>query len=104
LAAAIARDRAHVIAVGAFDLQLPRKPYFAKELHVQVSRSYGPGRYDPEYELHGRDYPIGYVRWTEQRNLDAFVQLLASRRIDLAPLITHRFAIAEATAAYDLIT
>src|SRR5690606_7946416 len=82
LAAAIARDRAHVVAVGAFDLQLPRKPYFGKELHVQVSRSYGPGRYDPEYELHGRDYPIGYVRWTQQRNLDAFVQLLHDGRLD----------------------
>lgn len=104
LAAVIARDRAHVIAVGAFDLQLPRKAYFGKELRVQVSRSYGPGRYDPEYELHGRDYPIGYVRWTEQRNLDAFVQLLASRRLDLAPLITHRFPIEQATGAYDVIT
>lgn len=104
LAAAIARDRARVIAVGAFDLQLPRKSYFAKELHVQVSRSYGPGRYDPEYELHGRDYPIGYVRWTEQRNLDAFVQLLYQGRLNLAPLITHRYPVEDASAAYDLIT
>ncbi len=104
LAGTIARDRGHVIAVGAFDLQLPRKAYFAKELHVQVSRSYGPGRYDPDYELHGRDYPIGYVRWTEQRNLEAFVQLLSSGRIDLAPLITHRFAVEDATGAYDVIT
>jgi predicted dehydrogenase/threonine dehydrogenase-like Zn-dependent dehydrogenase len=104
LAAAIARDRAHVIAVGAFDLQLPRKPYFGKELHVQVSRSYGPGRYDPAYELHGRDYPIGYVRWTEQRNLEAFVDLLDAGRLDLAPLISHRFAIGEAERAYDVIT
>lgn len=104
LAATLARDRAHVIAVGAFDLQLPRKQYFGKELHVQVSRSYGPGRYDPEYELHGRDYPIGYVRWTEQRNLEAFVDLLDAGRLDLAPLITHRYAIAEAERAYDVIT
>ncbi len=104
LAAAIARDRAHVIAVGAFDLQLPRKPYFGKELHVQVSRSYGPGRYDPEYELHGRDYPIGYVRWTEQRNLEAFVDLLDAGRLDLAPLISHKFDIADASRAYDVIT
>jgi predicted dehydrogenase/threonine dehydrogenase-like Zn-dependent dehydrogenase len=104
LAGAIARDRAHVIAVGAFDLQLPRKTYFAKELFVQVSRSYGPGRYDPEYELHGRDYPIGYVRWTEQRNLESFVQLLSSGRLNIGPLVTHRFPIEQATAAYDVIT
>jgi predicted dehydrogenase len=104
LAAALARDRAHVIALGAFDLSLPRKEFFAKELHFQVSRSYGPGRYDPAYELHGRDYPIGYVRWTEQRNLAAFVELLAARRLSVAPLISHRFDIADAPKAYELIT
>jgi predicted dehydrogenase/threonine dehydrogenase-like Zn-dependent dehydrogenase len=104
LAAALARDRGQVIAVGAFDLSLPRKGFFAKELHFQVSRSYGPGRYDPNYELHGADYPIGYVRWTEERNLEAFVHLLASGAVNVERLITHRFDIAEAPRAYDVIT
>jgi predicted dehydrogenase/threonine dehydrogenase-like Zn-dependent dehydrogenase len=104
LAATLARDRAHVVALGAIDLALPRKPFFSKELHFQVSRSYGPGRYDPNYELHGRDYPVGYVRWTEQRNLAAFVELLASRRCSVGSLITHRFEIADASRAYEVIT
>jgi predicted dehydrogenase/threonine dehydrogenase-like Zn-dependent dehydrogenase len=104
LAAALARDRARVVAIGAFDLTLPRKGYFAKELHFQVSRSYGPGRYDPAYELHGVDYPIGYVRWTEERNLEAFVHLLSTGAIDVERLITHRFDIASAPRAYDVIT
>lgn len=104
LAAELARDRAHVIALGAFDLSIPRKAFFAKELHFQVSRSYGPGRYDPQYEVHGRDYPIGYVRWTEQRNLAAFVDLVATRRLSLAPLVTHRFDIGDAPRAYDVIS
>jgi len=104
LAGALARDRAEVVALGAVDLTLPRKVFFAKELGFRVSRSYGPGRYDPEYELHGRDYPIGYVRWTEQRNLAAFVDLLASGRVGVEPLISHRFDVAEAPKAYDLIT
>ena len=104
LAAELARDRAHVIAVGAFDLRLPRKPYFQKELHFQVSRSYGPGRYDAEYELHGHDYPAGFVRWTLQRNLGAFVHLIASGAVQVAPLISHRFDVAEAPRAYDVIT
>jgi predicted dehydrogenase/threonine dehydrogenase-like Zn-dependent dehydrogenase len=104
LAAVLARDRAHVIAVGAFDLSLPRKSFFAKELRFQVSRSYGPGRYDPGYELHGHDYPAGFVRWTEQRNLDAFVHMLASGAVRVERLISHRFAIADAPRAYDVIT
>lgn len=104
LAAELARDRAHVIAVGAFDLRLPRKPYFQKELHFQVSRSYGPGRYDADYELHGHDYPAGFVRWTLQRNLGAFVQLLASGAVQVAPLVTHRFDVTNAPRAYDVIT
>jgi predicted dehydrogenase/threonine dehydrogenase-like Zn-dependent dehydrogenase len=104
LAAALGRDRGQVIAVGAFDLSLPRKSFFAKELHFQVSRSYGPGRYDPNYELHGADYPIGYVRWTEGRNLEAFVHLLASGAVNVEKLISHRFDIAEAPRAYDVIT
>lgn len=104
LAGAIARDKAKVIAVGAVGLNIPRKSYYDKELDFQVSRSYGPGRYDTNYEEKGIDYPIGYVRWTEGRNMQAFIDLLANRQIDIQPLITHRFPIAEAPKAYKLIT
>jgi len=104
LGAALARDRAQIVAVGAFDLSLSRKAFFTKELTFQVSRSYGPGRYDPSYELHGADYPIGYVRWTEERNLEAFVHLLASGAVKVERLISHRFDVAEAPRAYDVIT
>jgi predicted dehydrogenase len=104
LAGAIARDRARVIAVGAVGLHLPRKVYYEKELTFLNSRSYGPGRYDPSYEEGGRDYPIGYVRWTEGRNLEAVVELLASGRLNVQPLITHRFPIEQAPQAYELIT
>lgn len=104
LAATIARDRATVISIGAVDLTVPRTPYFKKELDFRVSRSYGPGRYDPAYELHGHDYPIGYVRWTEQRNLQAIVEQLAGGGLRVERLITHRFPIDEAPKAYDIIT
>jgi predicted dehydrogenase/threonine dehydrogenase-like Zn-dependent dehydrogenase len=104
LAGEIARDRARVVAAGAVGLELPRKVYYEREISFINSRSYGPGRYDPGYEEGGLDYPIGYVRWTEARNLESFVDLLASRRIDVHPLISHRFPIAEAPQAYDLIT
>jgi len=104
LAGVIARDRARIVATGAVGLTLPRKIYYEKELSFINSRSYGPGRYDPAYEDAGQDYPIGYVRWTEGRNLQAFVDLLASRRLDVSPLITHRFPIDQAPAAYELIT
>jgi len=104
LAGQLARDRGHVIAVGAVGLNIPRKLYYEKELHFQVSRSYGPGRYDPAYEEGGQDYPPGYVRWTEGRNLEAFVDLLAGNRLDLKPLVSHRFTINEAPQAYELIT
>jgi predicted dehydrogenase/threonine dehydrogenase-like Zn-dependent dehydrogenase len=104
LAGLIARDRARVIAVGAVGLQIPRKIYFEKELTFINSRSYGPGRYDPAYEEGGQDYPIGYVRWTEGRNMEAFVDLLASGKVNVQPLITHRFPIDRAPEAYELIT
>jgi predicted dehydrogenase/threonine dehydrogenase-like Zn-dependent dehydrogenase len=103
LAGVIARDRARVVAVGAVGLQIPRKIYYEKELTFLNSRSYGPGRYDPSYEEGGLDYPIGYVRWTEGRNLEAIVDLLASGRLDVRPLISHRFPIEQAPQAYDLI-
>ncbi len=104
LAGAIARDRGVVVAVGTVGMDIERKAYYEKELDFRVSRSYGPGRYDAAYEQKGRDYPIGYVRWTETRNMEAFGQFLAEKRIDIAPLITHRFPIERAQSAYDLIT
>lgn len=104
LAGRLARDRGRVIAVGAVGLEIPRKIYYEKELFFQVSRSYGPGRYDPAYEERGQDYPPGFVRWTEGRNLEAFVDLLAKEQVDVAPLISHRFPIETAPAAYELIT
>ncbi len=104
LAGEIARDRGHVVAIGAVGLDLPRKVYYQKELSFINSRSYGPGRYDPAYEEAGMDYPLGYVRWTEGRNLQAFVGLLARGQVDVKPLITHRFSIDNAPQAYDLIT
>lgn len=104
LAGTLARDRATVVAVGAVGMDIPRKIYYEKELEFKVSRSYGPGRYDPAYEEGGKDYPIGYVRWTEGRNMEAFVELLSSGRLDVKPLISHRFEIENGVAAYELIT
>ena len=104
LAGAITRDRAIVVAVGTVGIDIERKAYYEKELDFRISRSYGPGRYDTAYEQKGRDYPIGYVRWTEARNMDAFIRLLADGKIKIAPLITHRFPIDRAQLAYELIS
>ena len=104
LAGVIARDRARIIAVGAVGLDIPRKVYYEKELTLLNSRSYGPGRYDSAYEEKGQDYPIGFVRWTENRNMEAFIDLLSSDRLDVQPFITHRFPIEQAPQAYELIT
>lgn len=104
LAGILARDKGDVVAVGAFGMNIPRKSYYEKELRFQVSRSYGPGRYDPKYEEKGHDYPIGQVRWTEGRNLEAFVDLMSMGVLDVHPLITHRFEIDHASDAYTLIT
>ncbi|MFJ7160039.1 bi-domain-containing oxidoreductase [Streptomyces sp. NPDC101118] len=89
LAARLCRDRGRVVDIGKCRLDLPWNAYYEKELDVRFSRSYGPGRYDPEYELEGRDYPIGYVRWTERRNLACFLDLMARGRVDVEPLISH---------------
>jgi predicted dehydrogenase len=104
LAAVIARDRASIVATGAVGLTLPRKIYYEKELSFINSRSYGPGRYDPAYEEEGRDYPLGFVRWTEGRNFESVVGLMAEGKLKTAPLITHRFPIEEAARAYEVIT
>jgi predicted dehydrogenase/threonine dehydrogenase-like Zn-dependent dehydrogenase len=104
LAGVIARDRARVVATGAVGLDMPRKVYYEKELSFINSRSYGPGRYDATYEEGGLDYPIGFVRWTEGRNFEAIVDLLESGKLNVVPLITHRFPIEQAAAAYDIIT
>lgn len=104
LASHVVRDRGTVVAVGTVGMELQRKLYYEKEIDFRVSRSYGPGRYDDAYEQKGRDYPIGYVRWTETRNMEAFLRLLADHKLDVNPLITHSFDIENALAAYDLIT
>ncbi|MDL1912027.1 zinc-binding dehydrogenase [Chloroflexi bacterium CFX6] len=104
LAGIIARDRARVVATGAVGLTIPRKIYYEKELSFINSRSYGPGRYDANYEENGQDYPLGYVRWTEGRNFEAVVELMASGKLKVKPLITHHFPIEKATVAYDVIT
>ncbi len=104
LASELARTNGIVVAVGAVGMDVPRRPFYDKELTLRVSRSYGPGRYDPDYEEKGRDYPIGHVRWTENRNMQAFVQQLATGRVDTAPLTSHRFAIDAADQAYQLLT
>ncbi|MFF4503768.1 bi-domain-containing oxidoreductase [Streptomyces sp. NPDC001401] len=89
LAARLCRDRGRVVDIGKCRLDLPWNAYYEKELDVRFSRSYGPGRYDPEYELEGRDYPIGYVRWTERRNLACFLDLVARGSVDVEPLVSH---------------
>jgi predicted dehydrogenase/threonine dehydrogenase-like Zn-dependent dehydrogenase len=103
LAGELARDRARIIVVGLVGMDVPRHTYYMKELELRLSRSYGPGRYDPEYEERGTDYPIGYVRWTEQRNMEAFIRLLAEGKVNTDLLTTHRFAVAQATDAYNMI-
>jgi predicted dehydrogenase/threonine dehydrogenase-like Zn-dependent dehydrogenase len=104
LAGIIARDRARVVATGAVGLTFPRKVYYEKEISFINSRSYGAGRYDLNYEEQGNDYPLGYVRWTEGRNFEAIVDLMAKGQLQVKPLITHRFDISEATQAYEVIT
>ncbi|HZT60663.1 MAG TPA: bi-domain-containing oxidoreductase [Pyrinomonadaceae bacterium] len=104
LAGEISRLRGRVVAVGLVGMNVPRQIYFERELTLRVSMSYGPGRYDPEYEERGHDYPLAYVRWTEGRNLEAFLDLVAARRVETAPLVTHRFPIEEAARAHELIS
>jgi polar amino acid transport system substrate-binding protein len=104
LAAEAARDRARIVLVGVAKIDLPRAPFYEKELSIFLSRSYGPGRYDPAYEQQGHDYPIGHVRWTEQRNMQAFLEMLAEGSVRLDHLTTHRFDVEEAPKAYSLLS
>jgi len=103
LAGRICRDKGRVSAVGNVGLDIPRNIYYEKELDLRISRSYGPGRYDPNYEEKGIDYPIGYVRWTEKQNMEEFLRLISIGRVDVKPMITHVFKIENALKAYELI-
>lgn len=103
-AARMSRQRGRIVLVGVTGLELSRAEFYEKELSFQVSCSYGPGRYDPSYEEAGHDYPVGFVRWTEQRNFEAVLDMMASGRLDVTPLISHRFAFESAPAAYEVVT
>lgn len=103
LAASITRDRAIICMIGVTNMNIERKPYYDKELTFTIARSYGPGRYDDNYEVKGIDYPIGYIRFTEGRNIEEFVRLLYTNRLDLKELITHTFDFEESEKAYELI-
>ena len=100
VAGKIARQKGRVVVVGAVGMTLPREPYYKKELEFRLSMSYGPGRYDRAYEEQGRDYPFGYVRWTEQRNMEAFLELLKQGKANVARLVTDRYPIEQAEVAY----
>ncbi len=102
-APAICRDRAEVVVVGDVGLDLQRTPFYEKELSLRFARSYGPGRHERSYEDWAVDYPVGFVRWTEGRNLEAVLDLLAGGRLAVSDLVTHRFPITEAPSAYELI-
>jgi predicted dehydrogenase/threonine dehydrogenase-like Zn-dependent dehydrogenase len=102
-AALMCRQRGRIVLVGVTGLELSRADFYEKELTFQVSCSYGPGRYDPNYEEKGQDYPVGFVRWTEQRNFEAVLDMMADGRLNVASLITHRFDIAQAAQAYHVL-
>ena len=104
LAARVSRLKGRVIVVGMTGMDIPRAPFFSRELKLIISMSYGPGRYDHEYEERGHDYPLPYVRWTEKRNIESFLELIGDKRINVERLTTHRFPIAEADRAYQLIS
>lgn len=103
-AAQMCRQRGRIVLVGVVGLELSRDDFYKKELTFQVSSSYGPGRYDAAYEELGQDYPFGFVRWTEQRNFEAVLDMMADGRLDVGPLVSHRFPIKDAADAYALIS
>jgi predicted dehydrogenase len=102
-AAEVARLKGRVVVIGDVGMNLERRTYFEKELELVVSRSYGPGRYDAAYEVHGVDYPLPYVRWTERRNMQAFLEVLARADAQVGPLVTHRSPIEDAETAYEIV-
>lgn len=102
-AAEMCRDRGHITVVGAVSMDLDRRPFYSKELSINLSRSYGPGRYDTNYEEQGHDYPISYVRWTERRNMECFLSMVADGKIRVRELISHRFSIESAADGFDMI-
>ncbi len=103
LAGRLARERGVVVVLGDVRVDVPRDLYYRKELQLRYSRSYGPGRYDPAYEERGADYPYGFVRWTENRNMRAYLDLVAAQKLRVQPLITHRFSVDNAKEGYDLL-
>jgi len=104
LAIQCARKRGTVVAVGAVGMNIPRSPFYEKEINFRMSCSYGPGRYDPDYEERGNDYPLGFVRWTENRNMEAVLDMMAQRKLNVGALITHRIPVDQSLRAYDIIT
>jgi polar amino acid transport system substrate-binding protein len=104
LAGSLCRLKGRVVAVGVTRMDVPRRLYYEKELELRLSRSYGPGRYDPDYEDRGHDYPYAYVRWTERRNMETLLELVAAGRVNVDALTTHTFPIDEAEAAYALVS
>jgi polar amino acid transport system substrate-binding protein len=104
LSLSIARKKSPIVIVGAVPMNVPRSPFYEKELDLRISCSYGPGRYDPLYEEQGIDYPAGYVRWTEQRNMQAFIDLIDQKSVNVEKLTSHTFSIEHALKAYDIIS
>lgn len=98
------RKRGRVVVVGAVGMDIPRSPFYEKEVEFRISCSYGPGRYDPGYEENGHDYPLAFVRWTENRNMEAVLDLMAQRKLNAGALITHRIPLEDSLRAYDIIT
>jgi len=99
----MARKKGRVVVVGAVGMEIDRSPFYEKELDFLISCSYGPGRYDPQYEEKGVDYPIGYVRWTENRNMQEFLNMLSEKKVNVKRLIDHTFPLEEAAKAYEVL-
>ena len=103
LAIECARKRGTVVAVGTVGMNIPRSPFYEKEITFRISCSYGPGRYDPDYEERGQDYPLGFVRWTENRNMEAALDMMAQRKLNVGVLIAHKIPVEQSLRAYDII-